>query len=49
MMKTKKSLKLRTLELKSETIIHLSNQLLKEVAGGNNSTVPSQCRTLCFT
>ena len=48
-MNTKKPIKPRTLELKSETMIHLSTRWLKEVVGGNNSTVASQCRTLCFT
>jgi len=45
----KKPTKPRTLELKKETVIHLSNDLLKDVVGGNNSTKPSQCPTLCFT
>jgi hypothetical protein len=47
--KHKKTTKPRTLELKKETVIHLSNDLLKDVVGGNNSTKPSQCPTLCFT
>jgi len=44
----KKLSKIRTLELKKETIVHLGQDLLKEVAGGNRSTRPSQCPTLCF-
>jgi hypothetical protein len=47
--KSKKTIKPLSLELKKETIIHLSNDLLKHVVGGNNSTKPSQCPTLCFT
>jgi hypothetical protein len=49
MKKTKTVIKPRTLALKKETIIHLPTDHLKDVAGGNNSTVASQCRTLCFT
>jgi hypothetical protein len=45
---TKKVSKIRTLELKKETVVHLGHDLLKQVVGGNNSTRPSQCRTLCF-
>jgi len=44
----KKLSKIRTLELKKETIVHLGQDLLKEVVGGNRSTRPSQCPTLCF-
>jgi hypothetical protein len=44
-----KKIQPRTLELKKETIIHLSSDQLKEVVGGNTSTKPSQCPTLCFT
>jgi hypothetical protein len=49
MIKTKRPIKPRTLELKQETIAHLPTELLKDVVGGNNSTKPSQCPTLCFT
>jgi hypothetical protein len=49
MIKTKPTLKPRTLELKRETIAHLPTELLKDVVGGNKSTKPSQCPTLCFT
>ena len=49
MIKTKSTLKPRPLELKKETIAHLPTEFLKDVVGGNNSTVPSQCKTLCFT
>jgi hypothetical protein len=49
MIKTKNTIKPRTLELKKETIAHLPRELLKDVVGGNNSTRPSQCPTLCFT
>ena len=44
----KKLSKIRALELKNETIAHLGNSQLKEVVGGNRSTRPSQCPTLCF-
>jgi len=47
-MKKSTTSKLRTLELKKETVVHLSQDLLKNVVGGNNSTRPSQCITLCF-
>ena len=49
MIKTKHVIKPRPLELKRETIAHLPTELLKDAVGGNNSTHPSQCRTLCFT
>jgi hypothetical protein len=49
MIKTKHTIKPRPLELKKETIAHLPTELLKDVVGGNKSTVPSQCPTLCFT
>lgn len=49
MKKTNKRIKLRNLELKTETIVHLPTDHLRDVAGGNNSTVASQCPTLCFT
>jgi hypothetical protein len=48
MNKRKPSNKPRTLELNKETITHLTDDLLKNVVGGNNSTRPSQCVTLCF-
>jgi hypothetical protein len=47
--KPRKSTKLRTLELKKETLVTLQLELLPQVAGGNNSTRLSQCPTLCFT
>jgi len=47
---TKRNDKLRTLELKKETIGTLMDHQLTDVAGGNtSSTVKSQCPTLCFT
>jgi hypothetical protein len=48
MNKHKKSRKPRALELKTETLVHLTDDVLKDVVGGNKSTVPSQCVTLCF-
>ena len=48
MNKNKKSPRARALELKTETVIHLTHDLLKFVGGGVNSTQPSQCVTLCF-
>ena len=48
MKKLKTNNKLPALELKKETVIHLSHDMLKDVVGGNKSTVPSQCVTLCF-
>ena len=52
--KHKKYNKRRTLELKKETVVNLTVDLLtddqlKDVVGGNNSTRLSQCPTLCFT
>lgn len=54
MNKHKKYNKRRTLELKKETVVNLTvdlltDDLLKDVVGGNNSTRLSQCPTLCFT
>jgi hypothetical protein len=46
--KHKKHNKPRTLELKKETVLQLTDELLKHVVGGDNSTRPSQCVTLCF-
>lgn len=41
--------KIRTLALKKETIIlTLAEDRLKHVAGGNKTTVLSQCPTECF-
>jgi len=37
------------LKLAKETIVRLDATDLERVAGGNNSGVASQCRTLCFT
>ena len=48
-MKKTKRIQPRNLELKKETIVHLPTDHLKDVAGGNKSTVASQCPTLCFT
>lgn len=48
MNKHKKHNKPRTLELKKETVLQLTDELLKHVVGGDNSTRPSQCVTLCF-
>ena len=48
MKKTKKRPSPHTLELKKETVASLGMDTLKGVAGGNNSTRPSQCPTLCF-
>lgn len=36
------------LALTKETIAQLDHDALRQAAGGNNSTIPSQCRTLCF-
>ena len=49
MIKRKQLTMPRTLELKKETVIHLSDDSLKRAAGGNTTTVRSQCPTLCFT
>jgi len=48
MKKHKQPDKLQTLLLKKETLVKLTDDQLKQVAGGNNSTRPSQCPTLCF-
>jgi hypothetical protein len=48
MNKHKKARRSRTLELKTETVVQLAVDALKDVVGGNKSTVPSQCVTLCF-
>jgi hypothetical protein len=47
--KTKLNAKLRTLELRKETIITLVDDQLKHVVGGIPTTIKSQCPTLCFT
>ena len=47
--KHRKPIKPRPLALQKETIVQLTHDLLKDVVGGNNSTKPSQCPTLCFT
>lgn len=49
MNKHKKPIKPRPLALQKETIVQLTQELLAHVAGGINSTKPSQCPTLCFT
>lgn len=49
MNKHKKPIKPRPLALQKETIVQLTQDLLTHVVGGNNSTRPSQCPTLCFT
>jgi hypothetical protein len=41
--------KIRTLELKHQVVIKLSDDALKQVGGGARSTRLSQCPTLCFT
>jgi hypothetical protein len=46
--KSRKPNKVRTLELKRETIVHLSDDALENVVGGKPTTVKSQCATLCF-
>ena len=48
MKKHKKPIKPRTLELKKETLVKLTDDRLKDVVGGIKTTVPSQCVTLCF-
>ena len=48
MKKHRQSDKPRVLKLNKETLIVLTDDQLKTVAGGNNSTRPSQCPTLCF-
>lgn len=45
---TNNKLKPRTLEFKKETVANLGTAALENVVGGNNSTRPSQCPTLCF-
>jgi len=49
MKKTKYQLKPRTLEFKKEIVATLGTAALENVVGGNNSTLKSQCPTLCFT
>jgi len=49
MNKHNKPQKPRTIALKKETLIILTPDQLKDAAGGNNSTIKSQCPTLCFT
>ena len=49
MKKSRTNKKLHTLELKKETLAQLDHDALQQAAGGNKSTVPSQCPTLCFT
>jgi hypothetical protein len=49
MKKSKMNKKLHVLELKKETLAELGQAALEHVIGGNKSTVPSQCPTLCFT
>ncbi len=48
MKKLTKPIKPRTLELKKETLLRLTDDQLKNVVGGDKSTRPSQCVTLCF-
>jgi hypothetical protein len=48
-MKKLKPLKPRPLTLTKETLSKLTDDQLKDVAGGNKSTRLSQCPTLCFT
>ena len=48
MKKIKQPIKPRMLELKLETLVKLTDDQLQHVVGGNNSTRPSQCPTLCF-
>jgi hypothetical protein len=47
--KNKKNTRPCTLELKTETVIHLAREQLKHVVGGSddNSLHPSQCITWC--
>ena len=52
-MKKSNHRKLCTLELRKQIIARLDTERLdadrlKDVVGGNNSTRPSQCPTLCF-
>lgn len=49
MIKNNKRAKLHLLQLKKETLVHLSDDQLKDVVGGDKSTRLSQCPTLCFT
>jgi len=49
MNKNKTTDKLRTLTLNKETILTLTADQLKVVAGGNTTGIKSQCVTLCFT
>jgi hypothetical protein len=39
----------RPLELKKETLIRLTDDQLKGIAGANTTGKKSQCVTLCFT
>jgi hypothetical protein len=48
MKKDKRPIKPRALELKKERLVVLTEAQLENVVGGNKTTVPSQCVTLCF-
>ncbi|HEU4728877.1 MAG TPA: hypothetical protein VFT22_13330 [Kofleriaceae bacterium] len=48
MIKAKRSPRPRILELKKETLVVLGEDVLRDVIGGNLTTVKSQCPTLCF-
>jgi hypothetical protein len=54
MKKARMNHKLRPLVLEKETLVHhvplaqLDAGALDQVVGGNRTTVPSQCVTLCF-
>ena len=47
-MKKHQAVKPRILKLNKETVALLTTDQLKTVVGGNTSTRPSQCVTLCF-
>jgi len=48
MKKSKPINQLRTLEFKKETIMILAEDQLRAIVGGNQTTRPSQCPTMCF-
>ncbi len=48
MKKQTRPLKPHTLELKQQTLLVLTQDQLKQVAGGNPSWRPSQCYTKCY-
>ena len=49
MKKTQQPIKPRRLELKTETVVPLTDDQLRQVAGADASLRLSQCPTKCFT